>query len=30
LWAMPIILANAVTLALLVTIGVLKVLYRGR
>jgi MtN3 and saliva related transmembrane protein len=30
LWAMPIILANAVTLALLVTIGAMKVHYRGR
>lgn len=30
LWAMPIILANAVTLALLVTIGAMKVRYRGR
>ena len=30
LWAMPIIAANAVTLALLVTIGALKVRYRGR
>jgi MtN3 and saliva related transmembrane protein len=28
LWAMPIILANAVTLALLVTIIVLKIRYR--
>jgi MtN3 and saliva related transmembrane protein len=30
LWAMPIILANAVTLALLVTIGAMKARYRGR
>lgn len=30
LWAMPIILANAVTLALLVTIGAMKMRYRGR
>jgi MtN3 and saliva related transmembrane protein len=30
LWAMPIIAANAVTFTLLVTIGVLKVRYRGR
>ncbi|MBZ5509287.1 MAG: SemiSWEET transporter [Acidobacteriia bacterium] len=30
LWAMPIIVANAVTLALLVTIMFLKVRYRGR
>jgi len=30
LWAMPIILANAVTLALLVTIGAMKVRYKGR
>jgi MtN3 and saliva related transmembrane protein len=30
LWAMPIIAANAVTLALLVTIGALKMRYRGR
>ena len=30
LWAMPIIVANAVTLALLVTIGAMKVRYRGR
>jgi MtN3 and saliva related transmembrane protein len=30
LWAMPIIAANAVTLALLVTIGALKLRYRGR
>lgn len=30
LWAMPIIAANAVTLALLVTIAALKVRYRGR
>jgi len=30
LWAMPIITANAVTLALLVTIMVLKIRYAGR
>lgn len=30
LWAMPIIFANAVTLALLIMIMVLKVRYRGR
>ncbi len=29
LWAAPIIAANAVTLALLVTIGILKVRYHG-
>lgn len=29
LWAMPIIAANAVTLALLIVIGVLKVRFRG-
>ena len=29
LWAMPIIAANAVTLALLITIGVLKVRFRS-
>ena len=29
LWAAPIILANAVTLALLVTIGILKLRYSG-
>jgi MtN3 and saliva related transmembrane protein len=30
LWAMPIIIANAVTLALLVTIIVLKIRYKAR
>jgi MtN3 and saliva related transmembrane protein len=30
LWAMPVILANAVTLALLVTIMVLKIRYKER
>lgn len=30
LWAMPIIVANAVTLALLVTIGAMKLRYRER
>jgi MtN3 and saliva related transmembrane protein len=30
LWAAPIILANAITLVLLVTIGVLKLRYRKR
>ncbi|HEY7406013.1 MAG TPA: SemiSWEET transporter [Candidatus Angelobacter sp.] len=29
LWAAPIIVANAVTLALLVTIGILKIRYRS-